>query len=294
MFLETSGKWMMRFLLLPFLFAAFTYALDPGSIDITNGGNVCETAPGTDLVTLTYIDIYPITYADNIKGLDGANGTLLFAVNEYGNKRVVAASCNDLSFISEYPLPSDHHPFGVAYVSGDIHVNDYSSTSIYHGVDFSESFPNPYDDDGRGMDFDGTYIWEAYGFPGSSSGAVCRFLPDGTGFEGWDLPGINTQLSGMTLYPLAGSTGVAVTAYEIGQSSHHIWFYEFTGSEMVLLGSATLPAFYVTTGLTYSSYTGTFFIAYMLTAGEDWHVIEFTIDFTSLEQQSWGAIKTLL
>ena len=284
----------MKYLIFLLLLASMTVAFDPrtiGTSDLTAG---CEPPPGTDLFELNIINTYSVNYAIQVLGMDDADDAILFAVNETDSARVVVASADDMTYAGEFMATwADPDPFGVAYISagGDIHVNDFTDTSIHHGTNFSQSYANPYGESGRGMDFDGIYIWEADGPIGATNGAVGRFMPDGSGFQSWVLPGITTQLSGMTLYPLAGTTGIAVTTYSTGMSDHYIWFYEFTGSEFILLGSAEMPSCDSVTGLAYSPYTGTWFAS--CNSAGDWTVIEFTTDVSALEQNTWGAIKNL-
>lgn len=50
------------------------------------------------------------------------------------------------------------------------------------------------------MDFDGTYVWEAYGAEYATYGAACAFDQTGVLLGAWNLPGITAQLSGLTVF----------------------------------------------------------------------------------------------
>jgi hypothetical protein len=141
------------------------------------------------------------------------------------------------------------------------------------------------------MDFDGTYIWQAFGPISATYGATCAFDQAGVLLGGWNLPGISTQLSGLAVFNLTTDvTGIAVTSYD----EHYIWFYEFTGSSMILLGSAQLPVsanIFQSLGLCYSSVRNTYFWSY-LDNSSVFHISELQITETSLEHSTWGNIKT--
>ncbi len=184
------------------------------------------------------------------------------------------------------------NPFGVAnYDPGGAqpHCNDFGFGTIWWGLSFTDFYTNPYSNDGRGMDCDGTYIWEAYGPIYATYGACLRMNPDGTGVQAWNLPGITTQLSGLTTYPITGGLGIAVTAYENGAADHYIWFYEFDGSSMSLLGSATLPSCDTSFGLTYADTRDTYFWSFY--SGGQCYISELEITETSFQNETWGAIK---
>ena len=135
--------------------------------------------------------------------------------------------------------------------------------------------------------------YEAYGPVGAAFGAVCRFYPDGTGVHALLLPGITSQLSGLTTFPISGTLGLAVTTYNLGFADHYIWLYEYDRDGFDLIGTAQLPSCDMFLGLTYSTPRGTFFWSWS-DASYDFHVSELSIIETSLNQSTWGAIKTVL
>lgn len=270
-----------------FLLCMVSAVLASGAIPSTEA---LPSAEGTDEYQINVLNTYTIGYASLILGMTAADDAILFVDGEDTGEKLYVADPSDMSYAGEFDLSwADAEPFGVAYDGSQPYVNDYTDGLIRYGFDFSGSFSNPFGGTGRGMDFDGTHIWEVSG--GNTTDAeVGRFDTGGGGFQSWDLPGITVQLSGMTLYPIPGSTGIAVTAYDIGATDHYVWFYEFDGSGCTLLGSAELPSNSVTMGLAYSSYTGTWFVAY---SDGDWKVAEFEVEETALRQDTWGGIKTL-
>ncbi|OPL18109.1 MAG: hypothetical protein AVO35_06285 [Candidatus Aegiribacteria sp. MLS_C] len=243
---------------------------------------------GTDDYQLDILNTWTIDYASMVLGMSAADNAILFVDDADTDERLYAADPSDMSYAGHVSLLwSNAYPYGTTYCYNVPFVNDCGDGLIRYGVDFNESFANPFGATGRGMSSDGTHIWEVNG-GGTSTAQVGRFNTDGTGFQYWELPGINSQLSDMTIYPIAGSTGIAVTAYDPG-TTHYVWFYQFDGSQCVLLGSAELPSNNFTTGLAYSAYTGTWFVSYL--EGSAWKVSEFDVQQTVLHQSTWAGIK---
>lgn len=251
----------------------------------------CDNAshvPGTDDYQLNILNTWTIDYASMVLGMSAADDAILFVDDADTDERLYIADPSDMSYAGHLSLLwSSAYPYGTTFCDNVPFVNDCGDGLVRFGYDFSGSFANPFGVTGRGMSSDGTNIWEVNG-GGTSTAQVGRFNTDGTGFQYWDLPGITSQLSGMTVYPIAGSQGIAVTAYNPG-TTHYIWFYQFDGSQCVLLGSAELPSNDFTTGLAYSGYTGTWFVSYL--EGGDWKVSEFDVQQTVLQQSTWAGIK---
>jgi len=251
---------------------------------------ITSSSPATDDYQINVLETYTIDYAYSILGITAAGDAILFVDGSETGEKLYVADIWDLAYAGEFDLSwSNALPFGVAYDGILPYVNDFGDGLIRYGFDFSSSFTNPFDTEGRGMDYDGTDIWEVSG-GGTTDAMVGKFNTSGGGFQSWNLPGVDLLLSGMTLYTIAGSTGIAVTAYDAGATDHFIWFYEFDGSACTLLGSAEIPSNSVTTGLAYSSYTETWFVAYL---DGDWKISEFEVEQTALARTTWGNIKTM-
>lgn len=269
----------------------FAFAVDP--VDCGTTLNPAPGQPATDAYVINVVNTFQCPYASMILGLDFTlSSNLLLFVDNMDDKLWVSDPNNGSevnSYVLTWTTPS---PFGVCnYDPGGAqpHCNDFVVGTIWYGTDFANSYANPYIENGRGMDFDGTYIWEASGPMYATYGACLRMNSDGTGVEAWYLPGITTQLSGLTTYPILGSQGIAVTAYESGATDHYIWFYEFDGSSMSLLGSATLPSCVQSLGLTYSDTRDTYFWSYL--SGGQFYISELEITDTSFQNETWSAIK---
>ncbi len=285
---------MKLFMLVPVLIASVVFAVNPKDVGTTP--TAAPGQPGTDAFVITEINSFSCSYASMILGLDYVNAedVILFTDNETGDEQLWVCNPDDGSQVSSIPMTWDTpSPFGIAdfYPGGaQPHCNDFGDTMIWYGMSFADSYYNPYESNGRGMDCDGTYIWEAYGPPTATYGACLGMLPDGTGASAYNLPGITTQLSGLTVYPIPGSLGIAVTAYQNSAADHYIWFYEFNGSSMILLGSAELPTCNSSYGLSYSENRDTYFWSWG--DGSTFYISELEITETSLQRETWGAIKS--
>ena len=248
---------------------------------------------GSDGYEVTVLNTYETSYADIILGMDYNDGyNSIFFISNYDDK-IFSCSAFDGTELGSWALdPTNDNAFGIADGGIYAHVNDYVDNNVYF-FDGSVwgTYTNPYDVDGRGMDFDGTYTWEAYGPHFATYGAACAFDQSGTLLGTWNLPGITAQLSGLTVFDTGTeATGIAVTAY----FQHYVWIYEFTGASMTLLGNVQLPASadaYLSFGLTYSSERDTYFWSYRDNSAVC-HISELQVSETSLEHATWANIKT--
>lgn len=276
------------------LVTVLAFAGSPELLGTTS--NPAPAQPATDAFAITVMNTFECSYAGMIIGLDyvSAEDLLLFTDNTGGSETLWICSPNDGTQVTSLPMTWDTpDPFGIAddfSAGAEPHCNDFADVMIWYGQSFSNSYPNPYGADGRGMDFDGTHIWEAYGPTSATSGACLRMNPGGTGSTYYDLPGITTQLSGLTTYPISSSLGIAVTAYGSISTDEYIWFFEFDGSNMTLLGSAELPDCKYSIGLTYSDTRDTYFWSWQ-DDSDIFHISELQISGTSLQRDTWGAIK---
>ncbi len=282
----------MKFLISLLVLAAVA-AANTGSLGEGPGVSILSDQNDSDGYEIAVLNTFETPYAYQILGLDyqdGNNG--LFFISNIDD-RMYNCSADDGTQLTSWALdPANDHAFCMADGGAFAHVNDYDNSDIYffNGMVWG-TYSNPYNIDGRGMDFDGTYIWEAYGELYATYGAACAFDQAGTLLGTWNLPGITTQLSGLAVFDTGtAATGIAVTAYW----EHYIWFYEFTGSSMMLLGDAQLPVsanIQMSMGLCYSSERDTYFWSYRDNSSV-YHISELQITETSLEHSTWGNIKT--
>lgn len=240
---------------------------------------------GTDDYIITELNSFTPGYVTNIRGIDFDEPDALFFVSgaEY---KFYKCSADDGSYLSDWDLdPGNGSPYCMVNSITYANVNDYSDTIIYYfdggGWD---TYANPTSFDGRGMDYDGSYIWEAY----SSGGyGVYQFDDSGSVQGSWLLPEIPGQLSGLAVFDSGGNVGIAVTCY----NTHNMYFYEFDGT-MTYLGMGALPSIASSSlGLCYSETRGTFFWSYNSASG--YSISELQVDESALEQSTWGSIKTV-
>lgn len=241
----------------------------------------------TDDWVLTVLNTFAPSFTTNIRGLDFNEPNTIYFISgaEYN---IFACSADDGSYQTEYSLDSSNEsPYGIADSGNYANVNDFGDTVVYY-FDGSNwyNYVNPASSDGRGMDYDGSYIWENY----TSSGTfgVYGFDDGGTLHHSFILSEIPTQLSGLAVFdPGTGNTGIAVTTY----NTHNIWLYDFDGSSMNYLGMVALPGGANSSlGLCYSTTRGTFFWSYTL--GGTYTISELEITESALDHSTWGNIKT--
>lgn len=188
---------------------------------------------------------------------------------------------------------TNYQPFGLAYIDTRIHVNDEYNTSMFRSTDSGwTTYPNPSGAEGRGMDADGTYLWELT----ETGGEVLRFDTTGALQGSMTLPA-DFYLTGMTLFPTADGQGIAILCREGSTYDHddYLVLYDIVGMTPVYLGAADLPDRLGSYGLTYSATRDTFFWSYAQeTPGSpEYYVIEFSLTPNGLEAGTWGAVKAI-
>lgn len=249
--------------------------------------------PATDAsITITLEDEWLVDWASQVLGMD--------AWNDGSYVNIVFSSRNDMQLSSLDPStggsagavdldPANTNCFGVVWnddLSNPVwHTNDWTDNVLYYTEDqFTtwETTANPAEDDGRGMDFDGTDYWQSYKDEG-----VYRFQP-GTGQELISISGLPGQISGLSVFPYEGNMGLVVTFYQ----TNAFYFYEWDGASMTMLGEAPTPfSVYRNYGLAYCEFNEMLYWAYQ-TSGGDRYIAElsFTIE-EALQPTTWGQIK---
>lgn len=185
-----------------------------------------------------------------------------------------ASSCFGVIFGDEFPGPERFY------------TNDWNGNDLYYTTDWGASWSTVFDptfDEGRGMDYDGDYLWSTYG-----NGRIVRFQPETTPFDTLLVPETGGQLSGLTVFPWEGDLCVAVTSY----SSDGIWFYLWDGAVLEYLGLGSFPySPYTAYGLAYSEDLQLLFASYEEYGGDFW-IASMSVDIVAaLEQSTWGAVK---
>ncbi len=245
--------------------------------------------PETDAIDISIINDW--TLADAALGLDvleGPGAFILWASDPINNHMQAydPENADKLMAISFYAQNSNC--FGVVCNNNPdtdtYYTNDWIDDVLYHTEDFGSSWTtvtNPAANNARGMDFDGTDYWATNG----TSGGIWRFQP-GVGQEHISTPEVTGQPSGLAVFPRGANLGIAITTY-----TNLMFFYEWNGSTISYIGSTScIPDCQYSMGLTYATTTDTFFWTYVHNSN-DYHLVEFSMEITSLQRSSWGSIK---
>ena len=282
---ETGGYKQMKILLLLLILTVLAYADNDGCTEIGPGSSL----PGTDDIVLVLLNDWVL--AEKALGLDIFNGVYILGVDNV-NMYVQAYDATTCAPLGTLPLdPANASCFGIAWnndaTNDTYYTDDWTATNLFFTDDFGSTWsaePNPAGNSARGMDFDGTDYWTTNG----NGGGLWRFVP-GVGQDNIAIPEVPTQPSGVTVFPMGSNVGVAVTAYQ----TLSIFFYEWDGATLSFTGSAPCPAasVYRSYGLAYAETNGNIFWSYQDNSS-NYHIAEFSFDMVSLEQSSWGAIKS--
>ena len=272
------------------LFVSLAFATDNNG-DNPSGPSAQIETQGTDAVSLTVVNSF--APGRQVLGLDiyhGVTSNSILGVCK--NDLEVQAYLIDGTLAGVLTLdPANTGCFGFAWNDESdtpiYHSNDWYDADIYTTEDFGVSWTtsaNPAGDNGRGMDFDGTDYWMV----DKDGSSAWRFQP-GVAAEEVSIPGVSGMLSGLTTFPYGSNLGIAIAVYNI----NILYFFEWDGSSLSSLGSATCPgtSIYDSLGLAYNPATGNMHWSYSAIGGA-YHVVEFSFDITSLERSSWGSIKS--
>lgn len=187
-------------------------------------------------------------------------------------------------------LPIDYatypNPWGMCLVpTGPTYYTDFVSNSIYYtdGMNWF-SFVDPAGIYGRGLDYDGQYIWEAdCDYSGNGNG-IYRFETNGTGAVFYATPEPQGYLTGLTRFSFDGTEYVMVTASQ----DFNFYFYRTDGT---FAGSAPVP-FTISYGygIQYCAATDTFFFSCVSYGNYCIYQLEFEFSL-GLENGTWGSVK---
>jgi hypothetical protein len=253
-----------------------------------------RTAPyvpsGTDGFTFTVVNWSLVSWlgtGNPLRGLD---------IVSYSGENVMSprdslyiVNIDNGTKIDAFPLASANTYAYGSYPYSSINTNDCSNTNMYNSVNIGASWTahgNPAGDDGRGMDvnYSTSTVWETYSNQGVYS--FSHLSSTGTFHDlSADLPG---QLSGLTIYNHGGYNYLVVTAY----SYNYAYFFDMDNN-LNYIGAAAFPygTFYKSYGIAYCSSRDTFFWSFKNTSN-NCYLIELQLDVTSLDQSTWGDIKS--
>ncbi len=280
----------MRYLVFALIFAAAAFSwVDEDGRDTTIPEGTAP--PDGAAISLTILDTFQVSSADNMLGLDTQDGSNQLVIMDNTGLNIRGVQMGTGNPVWTYPT-STNTSFGCCHnwpVPYGWYANNFIDSNMYYydGSTWSIAFANPAGSNGRGMDFqnDGSYIWQAY----SSSGDYRIYRIDETGgSDFFTISEPTDQMSGLTIFPYNGNLGIFVTVYD-----YQDWFlYEFDGSSLTYIGSANpgLSNFSGSYGLSYHPDTGTFFWSYKVYGTIKW-IAEIQFTETSLEQSTWAGIK---
>jgi len=270
------------------------FAATDGYTEISASSNSHNQTTAT--VTLTLLNDWPQTC--NVRGLDiYEEGSDFFVLGVDKNGSIIRFydPATGAPTATSIPLSSGNDGcFGVAWNdgpdSGTYYTNDTTDDVLYftedHGVSWT-TVSNPADNYARGMDFDGTYYWCTDNAPKG----VWRFQPGGSQIH-LSTPTVTAQPSGLTVFPYNGNIGVAIACYSLSTME----FYQWDGSALTHLGSASYPAALDlddVLGLAYAATNEHIYMSYQdYYGGGLYHIVELAFDITALQRSSWGSIKS--
>lgn len=280
----------MKYLLFILVFVTLSFAAGDGCFETRTVVN--PHTSGTDAITLTLVNNW--TQSQQVLGLDALEGASELYVLGVDNENSLVQAYDATSGVIVGTLSLDAANggcFGVAWNndtdSEAYYTNDWAGSNLFYTDDLGSSWTtvaNPANNDGRGMDFDGTDYWEAV----TGGGGLWRFQP-GVGQQNIAISAPPSNTSGLTVFPNGSNLGIAVACY----MTYNIYFYEWDGSTIDYLGAAACPVSGISGsyGLAYAETTDTIFWSFKMGTSE-YHLAEFSFDLTALERSSWGSIKT--
>ena len=280
----------MKLLFVLVAMAAFAFANDDGCTDTAVGIN--PPASGTDAVSLTVVNDWGVLPSgEKGLGLDVFENASMCFVLDVNHTAMYVRAWDAATGGMENTLPLDAanaNGFGLAwnndFNSDTYYTNDFVDNVLYYTDDFGSSWTtvaNPANNNGRGMDFDGTDYWSTNG----DGGGLWRFQP-GVGAQNIAIPEVPTQPSGLAVFPNGSDIGIALTCY----NTHNIYFYNWNGSALSYLGSAACPVTCsYSYGLTYAQTTGNLYWSFN---NGGYCIAEVSFSLTSLSRDTWAGIKT--
>lgn len=278
----------MKYLTLLFVFALCAF----GWIDEDGRDSSIPSSPSlytNDAISLTYINSFQVPTTYHILGLAHSSSFAGIGLKD--------SSEDSLHIVDHtgYPITAwgghSNVGFGICHtwpVPYGWFSNSWTSSNMYYyevGAGWSVAWSNPAGTSGRGLEYNiaTNYFWQAVGYDGlywmDEYGANTYF----------PISEPTSQMSGLTLFPYQGHIGIIVTTYD-----YQDWFiYEFEAGVLTYLGSANpgVGGFETSYGLTYNSIDDTFFWSYKAGSGDYW-IGEFSMSGLSLEQDTWGGIKS--
>jgi hypothetical protein len=235
-----------------------------------------ETAQGLDVfITSSDTLIIGVDVSQDVLRFYNTSGVFQSSISlAASNTNCVGVVCNN-------------DPDSTIFYTND---GDYVETELYFTDDGGVSWntvSNPAGYNGRGMDFDGNYYWEAYRGGGSGLSGVWRFVPGGSQ-DFFTITEVGSYPSGLTVFPYGSDFYIALAS----AIQAKIFFYQWDGSSLAFVESVDCPVSGTLSslGLAYSEVNGHIYWSY--NNSEGYHLAEFSFEPTALERVSWGSVKS--
>jgi len=250
---------------------------------------------GTDAFSFTVVNWSVFNwFGPYCRGLDVVShggGDLLMAPS-ISSDTLYFINFNDGTLNDKIPLDPGNSGGWGSYPYASVNVNDYTNSSIFNSGDLGVSwtpYTNPSGSSGRGMDVDYStnLVWET-----SSSDGVYSFAHLASTGTYYDISTyIPEQMSGLAVYDDGGGNHLLIiNTYNSG----YAYFFDLDNN-LNYLAAVAYPYESFTEhsyGLTYSDERDTFFWAYKDANNTNCYLVEMELDLTSLEQSTWGDIKS--
>lgn len=286
----------MKLLLVLLLITGACFAFDPdGGPPSGEVGQSFEAGTDDWIITLTSINDVSMSWGVNLRGCDYSDTLGGLLITDYSEDTIYVV--NPSTGLPELTLacPSEiPQPLGIcSYEDGNellIYLNDWDSVmDVWEWSSFtfwSYAFGNPsVEPRGMAMDTDNT-IWEMQASP-----QVLYHLDlTGSVLGSWTLSGVpSTYACACSVFPFYGDLGILIGGYAYTD----FYFFVWDGANLESIGIAPVPQSIGSSyGVTYREATDSFYWVYKSPGGE-FRLCEFTAEFVeSLDQSTWGAIKS--
>jgi len=187
-------------------------------------------------IPITVLATWSVPYATDIQDIsfDWSSNELVIRSN--GSGKIFLANPANCDSLGEIDLPAGSEGFGVAvnYAGyGGYYINSSTSDSIFHsdGSGSWTGFPNPAGTNGAGMEMyslASAYLCEAL------TAVPCSFYgmnPDGSDTTRFELPGIDSEISGFMGHNVATRYGEPPCAIILTTRFGHEFFFLGMGRE---------------------------------------------------------------
>jgi hypothetical protein len=247
-----------------------------------------QQSPDTASITLTQINFWCVnpSLPNGIDVLESAESVEI-AFTQGGQVQLFDPNTAQVTSAGSMP-PGAQYSYGVAFGDNSdspplclIHSYGYQ---MFYSTDWFVTWDSAPSTIGNcaDLDFDGSHFWAA-----NFSDTLYRFQPGGS----IQAITLNPPLANphcICVFPYQSSFGIAVK----GNNGPHIVFYTWNGSTLDYLGSAYCPG-EDESGLAFSEVRNSmFYISETMSGNELLYEFALTIESVSLENSTWGSIKS--